>query len=86
VDSFHVGLVVEVEAGRRYVWQARSVEARTFGPDWTCLELPWEDFVPVEEEPPVALLSDGLGELRLTVEAEGQVIHVDGVEFMGVGA
>lgn len=86
VDSFHVGLVVEVGAGRRYVWQARSVKGRTFGPEWTCLELLWEDFVPVEEEPPVALLSDGLGELRLTVEAEGQVIHVDGVEFMEVGA
>ncbi|MGD9498133.1 MAG: alpha/beta hydrolase family protein [Armatimonadota bacterium] len=83
VDSFHVGLVVEVEAGRRFIWHAQSVEGVSFGPQWTCLELPWQDFAPVGGEPPVGLFSDGLGELRLTVDTVGQIIHVDDVEFMG---
>ncbi len=88
VDSFHVGLVVEVEAGRRYIWHARSVEGVSFGPEWTCLHLPWEDFACVDspDDPPVPLMSDGLGELRLTVDTVGQIIHVDDVEFMGPDA
>jgi hypothetical protein len=29
----------------------------------------------------VDLLSDGLGELRLAVDEEGETVHVDGVAF-----
>jgi len=86
-DSFHVGLVVEVEAGRRYIWHAQSVEGVSFGPEWTCIEVPWSDFACVGyAEPPAPLMSDGLGELRLTVDTVGQTIHVDDVAFMGPGA
>ncbi len=83
VDSLHVGLVVEVEGGARYVFNAQSVEGLAIGPEWRLLELPWEDFQC--EDAPVELFSDGLGELRLTVDGEGQSVHVDGTEFMAAG-
>jgi len=85
VDSFHVGLVVEGAGGRRWEWRAQSVKGMSIGGEWTCLTLPWEDFAAVQPDPPAALLSDGLGELRLTVDTPGQVVHVDGVEFTGPG-
>lgn len=86
VDSFHVGLVVEGDLGERWEWRAQSVEGLTIGGEWTCLTLPWEDFAPLQPDPPLPLFSDGLGELRLTVDTPGQVIHVDDVEFTGPGA
>jgi hypothetical protein len=58
----------------------------SFGPEWTCIELPWSDFAPVGGEPPVPLMSAGLGELRLTVETVGQTAYVDDLEFIGPDA
>ncbi len=83
VDSFRVGLTVEVDGGERYFFYARSVDEMQIGTDWQMLELPWDDFVC--EGAPLDLLSDGLGELRLVVDEEGQTVHVDGVEFVGGG-
>lgn len=80
VDSLHVGLTVEVENGQRHFFNAQSVEGLSIGPDWRLLELPWDDFLCEGAE--VALLSDGLGELRFTVLEEGATVHVDGIEFM----
>jgi hypothetical protein len=81
VDSFHVGLTVEVEHGTRHFFNAQSVEGLEIGPQWRLLRLPWSDFEC--DDAPVELLSDGLGELRLSVIEEGQAVYVDGVEFMG---
>jgi len=80
VDSFHVGLTVEVDGGARHFFHAQSVEGLEIGPEWRMLELPWDDFRC--EGAPVELLSDGLGELRLSVSEEATTVHVDGVEFM----
>ena len=80
MDSFHVGLVVEVELGQRYAFNAQSVEGLAIGPEWQMLELPWADFQC--EDAPVELLGDGLGELRLHVSGEGSTVYVDDVEFM----
>jgi len=80
VDSLHVGLVVEMELGNRFVFNAQSVEGLAIGPEWRLLELPWSDFQC--EGAPVELLSDGLGELRLHVSGEGETVYVDEVAFM----
>jgi hypothetical protein len=77
VESFRVGLTVEVDGGKRYFFNAQSVEGLAIGPQWRLLELPWSDFVC--EGAPVDLLSDGLGELRLAVDEEGETVHIDGV-------
>ncbi len=81
VNSFHIGLTVEVEHGARHFFNAQSVEGMQIGPEWRLLELPWSDFVCAEA--PVDRLSDGVGELRLSVTEEGATVFVDGVEFMG---
>lgn len=83
VDSFHVGMTVEVEHGKRYFFNAQSVEGMEIGPQWRLLELPWSDFQC--EGAPVTLMSDGLGELRLSVTEEGATVYVDEVEFVAVG-
>ena len=84
VDSFHVGLVVEMPIGNRHVFSAQSVEGLEIGPEWQMLELPWSDFEAADAgaDAPVELLSDGLGELRLHVSGEGSAVAVDDMEFI----
>ena len=79
VDSLRVGLTVEVENGERYFFNAQSAEGLQIGPAWQLLQLAWSDFRC--EDAAVDLMSDGLGELRLTVSGEGATVHVDEVRF-----
>lgn len=81
VETLHIGLTVEVAPGTRYIFNAQSVEGLAIGPQWQCLELPWEAFWCADA--PVELLSDGLGELRVTISSrDGATVYFDDVEFM----
>jgi len=83
VKGLRVQLVVELDRAQRHLWTAADVEAATLTPQWQCFDVPWGRFVYAGDgDPQVPLLSDGLGELRFTLEEPDQAVYVDDIEVI----
>ena len=73
-------LVVELEGGVRHFWVASKVAESTLTREWQQFEVRWDEFARQGKQSPVALLSDGLGELRFTLDGADQAVHIDDLE------
>lgn len=83
VTGLQVQLAVELDRAQRHLWTAADVAAATLTPQWQRFEVPWDRFVYAGDgDPPVPLLSDGLGELRFTLAEPDQAVYVDDIEVV----